>query len=74
MTYEMKIQEERDEAREETRAEEQLSSIRKMMNKLGLTADKAMDVLDIPAEKREALAEKMPQICGKNGKSDFGNP
>ncbi len=41
------------------RVEEQLSSIRNMMNKLGLSAEKAMDVLDIPMEKRKAYAEQL---------------
>jgi len=59
MTYEMKIQEEREEAREEGRIEEKLSSIRSMMTKLGLTGEKAMDVLDIPQDKRDLYAAQL---------------
>ena len=36
------------EGREEGRSEEQLSSIRKLMKTLKLTAQQAMDVLEIP--------------------------
>ncbi len=67
MTLMMELKEQRREGREEGRAEgerkgraeEQLSSIRSMMNKLGLTAEKAMDVLDIPAEKRDAYLAQL---------------
>ncbi len=57
--WEEVLQEGRAEGREEGREEEQLSSIRNMVNKLGLTAEKAMDVLDIPMEKRKAYAEQL---------------
>ncbi len=67
MTYEMKIQEERDEARAEGRAEgerkgraeEQLSSIRNLMESVGWTAQQAMDALKIPAEKREVYLAQL---------------
>ncbi len=47
------------EGREEGRTEEQLSSIRNLMKNLGLSADKAMSVLNIPIEKRKAYAEQL---------------
>ncbi len=57
--WEEVLQEGMEKGMEKGRAEEQLSSIRNMMNKLGLTAEKAMDVLDIPMEKRKAYAEQL---------------
>ncbi len=59
MTYELKLDDAREEGERKGRAEEQLSSIRSMMNKLGLTAEKAMDVLDIPAEKRSVYLAQL---------------
>ena len=41
------------------RFKEQLSSIRNMMKKLGITAEKAMDVLDIPADKRDIYVAQL---------------
>ncbi|SEA16733.1 hypothetical protein SAMN02910384_00928 [Pseudobutyrivibrio sp. ACV-2] len=39
-----------DDTREEARTEEKLENIKKLMNKLSLTAEKAMEVLDVPKE------------------------
>ncbi len=38
---------------------EQLSSIRTLMKNMGLTAEKAMEVLDVPIEKRKAYAAQL---------------
>ena len=60
MTYAMKIQEERDEARAEGRAEGEefaiLASIRNLMETLNLTAQQAMDALKIPVAEQAKYA------------------
>ena len=64
MTYAMKIQEERDEARAEGRVEgraegkesERISSIRNLMKNMRLTAQQAMDVLEIPVTEQAKYA------------------
>ena len=39
-----------DDTREEARTEEKLENIKKLMNNLSFTAEKAMEVLDVPKE------------------------
>ena len=46
----------KEEGREEGREEEKVSNIRKMMKRLKMTADAAMDVLEIPAEEHDRYA------------------
>ncbi len=59
MTYEMKIQEERDAARAEGERKTELSAIHNLMETLQLTAQQAMDALKIPEEKREAYLAQL---------------
>ena len=49
MTYEMKIKEERKEERKETRMED----IRRLISKLKISAEQAMDLLEIPQADRQ---------------------
>ena len=60
MTYAMKIQEERDEARAEGEARGKefaiLASIRNLMKNMKLSAQQAMDVLEIPAAEQAKYA------------------
>lgn len=49
MTYEMKIKEERKEERKETRMED----IRRLISKLKISAEQAMDLLEIPHAERQ---------------------
>ena len=49
MTYEMKIKEERKEERKETRRED----IRRLISKLKISAEQAMDLLEIPQAERQ---------------------
>lgn len=49
----------KNEAKIECRMEERVNSIRKMMQKLNLTAKQAMDVLDIPAAEQEKYAAQV---------------
>ena len=46
----------REEGRKDGRREGRIESIKKMMGNLGLTADKAMDALEIPPQERAAYA------------------
>ena len=46
----------KEEGREEGREEEKVSNIRKMMKRLKMTAEAAMDVLEIPAEEQDRYA------------------
>ena len=71
MTYEMALLEERlageqrgriegrlagrEEGREEGREKNLIENLKAVMNKLNFTAEKAMDFLDVPAEKRSHL-------------------
>ena len=56
MTYAMKIQEERDEARAEGMESAILASIRNLMETVGWTAQQAMDALKIPATEQAKYA------------------
>ena len=48
MTYAMKIQEERDEAKKEGRTEGKVEAIKSLMEKKGWSIDEALDALSIP--------------------------
>ena len=48
MTYAMKIQEERDEAKKEGRTEGKVEAIKSLMGKKGWSIDEALDALSIP--------------------------
>jgi len=48
MTYAMKIQEERDEAKKEGRTEGKVEDIKSLMKKKGWSIDEALDALSIP--------------------------
>ena len=56
MTYAMKIQEERDEARAEGKESAILASIRNLMETLNFTAQQAMDALKIPVTEQAKYA------------------
>ena len=56
MTYAMKIQEERDEARAEGMESAILASIRNLMKNMKLSAQQAMDVLEIPTTEQAKYA------------------
>ena len=47
------------EGRVEGRVEELLENIRAVMNNLNLTAEKAMDILNVPQEDREIYMQKL---------------
>ena len=49
MTFEMKIKEERQEERKEAR----LEALKKLITKLRISAEQAMDLLDIPQSDRQ---------------------
>ena len=55
MTLMMELKQQRREGREE----ERVNSIRKMMQKLNLTAKQAMDVLDIPVNEQEKYVSSL---------------
>ena len=55
MTLMMELKQQRREGQEE----ERVNSIRKMMQKLNLTAKQAMDVLDIPVNEQEKYVSSL---------------
>ncbi len=59
MTLMMELKQQRREGREEGRTQEQLASIRNLMETLHLSAQQAMDALKIPADKREANSAQL---------------
>ena len=59
MTYEMKMQEAHDDGRAEGRTEGLLEAARSLMAAQNLTAQEAMDTLNLPEETKKTL---LPQI------------
>ncbi len=67
MTYELKLEDAREEGERKGRAEgerkgraeEQMASIRNLMETLQLTARQAMDALKIPEEKQKRYIEQL---------------
>ena len=55
----MWLEVERMNQRREGQEEERVNSIRKMMQKLNLTAKQAMDVLDIPVKEQEKYVSSL---------------
>ncbi len=59
MTYELKLDDAREEGERKGRTEEQLTSIRNLMETLQLTAQQAMEALKIPPEKQKVYIEQL---------------
>ena len=63
MTYAMKIQEERDEARAEGKAEGRvdtiINNVRALMDKKGWSADETLDILNVSPEDRAVVVTRL---------------
>lgn len=55
------------EIREEGREEEKLSNIRRAMKKQGMSLDKALEYMDIPAEEKEKYAMMLKETSDREG-------
>ena len=59
MTYAMKIQEERDEAKKEGRIENIQSNVRSLMQKKGWGLEETLDILDVSPEDRKLISTQI---------------
>ncbi len=59
MTYAMKIQEERDEARAEGRVDTIISNVRALMDKKGWSVDETLDILNVAPEDRAVVFTRL---------------
>lgn len=56
----------RQEGRQEGQQETMLLNIRKLMNNTGWSADKIMDMLEIPQNQRKALSIRLGKNCERS--------
>ena len=59
MTYAMKIQEEREEAKKEGRIENIQSNVRSLMQKKGWGLEETLDILDVSPEDRKLISAQI---------------
>ena len=59
MTYAMKIQEERDEAKKEGRIENIQRNVRSLMQKKGWGLEETLDILDVSPEDRKLISAQI---------------
>ena len=66
MTYELMLQDARDDGYDKGRDEEKISNLKRLMNKMHMTVEEAMDFSDIPKEDREKYSAALENNISNN--------